>query len=114
MVTDTDAGSKVNPAWLGVIVKGCPNGTPLKVYRPFTSVTAVAACAPDNVTVTPASAPSSRSRTRPEMAGAQAAVKSATWFVVRLAKDVEVGVNAYPVADGVTVKLPPAGRFPRM
>ena len=113
VVTDTDAGSNVNPARLGVMVKDCPNDTPLNVYRPFTSVTAVAVPAPDNVTVTPASAPSSRSRTRPEMAGAQAAVKSADRSVVRLAKDVEAGVNAYPVADGVTVKFPPIARFPR-
>ena len=113
VVTGTDAGSNVNPARLGAIVKDCPNDTPLNAYRPFTSVTAVAVPAPDNVTVTPASAPSSRSRTRPEMAGAQAAVKSADWSVVMLAKDVEAGVNAYPVADGVTVKFPPIARFPR-
>ena len=47
------------------------------------------------------------------MAGTQTAAKSADWSVVTLDREVDEGVNAYPVADGVTVKLPPGGRLPR-
>jgi hypothetical protein len=75
---------------------------PVNVYRPSTSVTAVA---PPGVSVivTLGTAPSRRSRTRPETSVRQLAAKSATWLADRFENVVLGGVNVAAVSDGVTV-----------